>query len=250
MPDVRSHRGAHPEDARDFRPEVEPTLRRAVEELSYLLTREYGETAALKLVGDRYQLTTRQRSAVLRGACSDAGLAARRARRVEGAALAGAQVAVDGFNCLITVEAMLSGAPLFIGRDGALRDLASVHGSYRRVQETERALGLVASELATLSVRHVTVQLDRPVGNSGRVRALYASCLDTHGIAHDVRLSDHVDRELIELALPVVSSDGYILERAPWFDLAGRLAAVHGASSPCLRLADASEKSSSNGPST
>lgn len=225
-------------------------LRRAVEELSYLLTRSYGETAALKLVGDRYQLTARQRSAVLRGACADGALAARAARRRDPASLAGAQVALDGFNCLITIEAMLSGAPLFEGRDGALRDLASVHGSYRRVLETERALALIADALARLAVAHVIVELDRPVGNSGRVRALYAACLAARGLSHDVRLGDDVDRTLIGLALPIASSDGFILERAPWFDLPALIAPVYGADAPLVHLADANVKSTGHLPSS
>jgi hypothetical protein len=38
-----------------------PILCQAVEELSWLLTRGYPPTSTLKLVGDRYALTERQR---------------------------------------------------------------------------------------------------------------------------------------------------------------------------------------------
>src|SRR5688500_10446127 len=53
MPDHRSHRGPHPEDAGLFAPAVHPTLRSAVADLSWLLTRGYADPSALKLVGDR-----------------------------------------------------------------------------------------------------------------------------------------------------------------------------------------------------
>nr|GFD16566.1 hypothetical protein [Tanacetum cinerariifolium] len=46
-------------------------LRRAATELSWLLTRGYPPSATLKLVGDRYALTERQRWAVGRAACPD-----------------------------------------------------------------------------------------------------------------------------------------------------------------------------------
>lgn len=236
MPDSRAHRGAHPEDARDFALAYEATLRSAVAELSYLLTRDYALGAALKLVGDRHQLTVRQRNSVARAACGDDALARRAELRQHPEALRGQRVSLDGFNCLITVEALLAGAPVFVGRDGALRDLASVHGSYRRVEETERALALLVEELCALDVAFVHVLLDRPVGNSGRVRGLFEAELTRRGLASEVRLEDRVDRALLSLALPVASSDGFLIERAPWFDLPRALALRHGLARWCLAL--------------
>ena len=227
MPDARTHRGAHPEDARDFRPELAGTLRRAVAELSYLLSRDYAEQAALKLVGDRHQLTARQRMAVMRGACADRGLALRSANQRPLSAIAHAAVALDGFNCLITVEALLAGAPVFIGRDGAMRDLASVHGTYRRVEETERAIELLAEQLCAARVSAVDVYLDRPVGNSGRLRARFEAGLLARGLAVTVQLADRVDHVLLSLGVPIASSDSFILERGPWFDLPSAIARVH-----------------------
>ena len=62
----------------------------------------------------------------------------------------GEQVVIDGFNLLITLEAALSGGLVLLCRDGCLRDLSSVHGSYRSVQETERAINLIGTTLAEL----------------------------------------------------------------------------------------------------
>jgi len=242
VPDRRSHRGAHPEDARDFAAELEPVLRRATEELSYLLTRSYAEPSALKLVGDRYQLTARQRSAVLRAACADQALAARSGHRLAPDALAGASLAVDGFNCLITVEAMLSGAPLFRGRDGALRDLASVHGSYRSVEETERAIELVLEHVAALGVGRLEVLLDRPVGNSGRLRARIEQACAARRLSAEVVLAERVDRDLVALGIPVATSDGWIRERTPWIDLPALIADARGLGTWRLTLGEADEK--------
>src|SRR3989440_9127552 len=70
-PDIRKHRGAHPEDRKLFADDQIPALRAAVGDLSWLLTRDYTMKGALKLVGDKYALTERQRLAISRAACSD-----------------------------------------------------------------------------------------------------------------------------------------------------------------------------------
>ena len=64
MPDTRTHRGPHPEDAKLFAPAAWPALREATAELCWLLSRHYAAPSALKLVGDRHQLSARQRAAL------------------------------------------------------------------------------------------------------------------------------------------------------------------------------------------
>ena len=220
MPDSRSHRGAHPEDARDFAPGAVPVLRVAAGELSFLLGRGYAVDASLKLVGDHHQLTARQRKAVARGACPDETQRARKGRHSTMAQLCGRALAIDGFNCLITVEAMLSGAPLFRGRDGALRDLASVHGSYRAVAETEAAAAALTGLLARVAPSHVQILLDRPVGNSGRTRDLLETSCASAQLEAEVALHDHVDRALVSGGRVVASSDAWLLDHAAgWVDL-------------------------------
>ena len=77
MPDTREHRGPHPADAELFAPALLPRLREAVADFSLLLTKGYADKSALKLVGDRFSLTQRQRLAVMRGSCSDQQLQSR-----------------------------------------------------------------------------------------------------------------------------------------------------------------------------
>src|SRR6185312_11870061 len=127
----RKHRGPHPEDRQLFAHENLPALREAVSELSWLLSRNYAIKGALKLVGDKFSLTERQRLGVSRATCSDQSKSGRAASRIELESLRQRQLIVDGFNLIITVEAALSLGPLFICRDGCLRDLSCVHGSYR-----------------------------------------------------------------------------------------------------------------------
>src|SRR5206468_10760748 len=127
LPDSRSHRGPDPRDAEAFGPAAIGPLRQAVAELSWLLERGYATTSALKLVGDRYALTERQRAAVRRCACSDSALSRRSRHRAGPDQTRGQVVELDGFNVLTTVEAALGGAVVLRGRDGCDRDLAGVH---------------------------------------------------------------------------------------------------------------------------
>ncbi|MBI2433083.1 MAG: DUF434 domain-containing protein [Candidatus Hydrogenedentes bacterium] len=169
MPFRQQHRGRHPEDTELFAPGRVPVLQGAARDLSWLYTRGYAANSALKLVGDRYQLAARERMALQRAACSEGSRVDRAAHRVALESLSGAGVALDGYNLLITVESMLSGGVLIRARDGCLRDLASLHGSYRRVEETEPALMLIGETLARLKAGHVRWYLDAPVSNSGRL---------------------------------------------------------------------------------
>jgi hypothetical protein len=168
-PDKRQHRGAHPADKDLFDARRLSTLRRATVELSWLLSRGYAMVAALKLVGDRYGLTARQRLAVSRAACSDEQRASRQARSLSIEHVEGERLIVDGFNLIITIEAALGGGLLIKARDLCIRDLSSVHGSYRSVEETERAIDLVGEALNHIKPSRVRWLLDRPVSNSGRL---------------------------------------------------------------------------------
>src|SRR5690606_19606795 len=113
-----------------------PRLQAAVEELSWLWTRGYADVSSLKLVGDRHRLTTRQRLAVARAACSDAQRSRRQRHCVGADALAGQDLWIDGFNVLTSVEAALAGGVILQARDETYRDMASMHGNYRRIAET------------------------------------------------------------------------------------------------------------------
>ena len=163
-------RGPHAADPTLFAAQHHPDLRRATADLSWLLERGYAEPSSLKLVGERYGLRQRQRAAVRRAACSDTAREQRAARRVTAGELAGRQLAIDGFNVVIIVESALAGAVVVRGRDGALRDLASVHGNYRRVETTQQALKTIHATISAAAPASVTWYLDRPVSNSGRLR--------------------------------------------------------------------------------
>jgi hypothetical protein len=221
MPDKRTHRGPHPADAKLFAPAVLPDLRLASADFSLLLTKGYAEKSALKLVGDKFLLTERQRLAIMRSACSDRQLASRSQRLVSIENLAGRSIAIDGYNLLITVEAAISGARIFKGRDGCFRDLASIHGTYRKVTETIPAVQLIGDFLKAHNINDCLWLLDSPVSNSGRLKTLLGELAQTNGWNWEIKLSISPDAELIKTDLIVASSDSVILDGCKsWVNLA------------------------------
>jgi hypothetical protein len=214
-------RGPAPDDTELFAAAELPRLRTAMAELAWLLNRGYAEGSSLKLVGDRHELRARQRTAVLRCVCTDAQLERRRAHRLEPGALAGQPLALDGFNVLIIVESALAGGVVLRGRDRFVRDMASVHGSYRRGEQTLAASMAIGEQLATLAPSTVTWVLDRPVSNSGRLKVALEELAGERGWAWTVELDYAPDRWLASYAGVVASGDAWILDNAAqFFDLA------------------------------
>lgn len=221
MPDTRKRRGPHPKDAACFQPELLPILQSAVADLSWLLTRGYSDRAAVKLVGDRYNLRDRQRKALQRCAASDEACLRRSRRRVPVDALHGEIVAVDGYNVLLTVEAAMCGGVLLLARDGALRDMAAMSAHYRRVDVTAPAVELLAGFVAARGCAGIEWYLDRPVSNSARLKGLIERTVGPSQPPWRVELRDRTDQVLIDSPHIVASADSAVLDACSrWVNLA------------------------------
>ena len=223
MPDRRKHRGPHPEDARLFGSSEIGRLRRATGDLNWLLSRGYARKSALKLVGDRFRLNDRQRLAAARCACGEAERQRRIEHQIASEDLCGEQLWVDGFNVLTSVEAALAGGVILRARDGCCRDMASMHGSYRRVEETLPAIRLVGEAIAQLGVVRCHWLLDQPVSGSGRLAAMLREVGQQHGWPWEAEVVADPDPLLIRCRDAVVaSSDSHVLDHAErWLNLAG-----------------------------
>lgn len=208
---MASHRGPHPEDEELFAPDQLPRLRAAVHDLSWLRSRGYGDSSSLKLVGDRYALRRRQRNVVARSACSDAEKRSRSSRRLSVDALSGRWIHVDGFNVIIRVEGLLGGAYVFLGRDGAYRDVDPVAGTYRLVEETGPAIRLLRRTLQEVGVEGVRWWLDSHVSNVGRLKKELAA-QSPRSLGWEIHVSSEVDRRLEQSRHPVATSDSAILD--------------------------------------
>ncbi len=221
MPDRRQHRGPHPEDRLLFAGDQIPRLRAAAGDLAWLLSRNYAPNSALKLVGDRYKLTSRQRVAVSRCTCSDSQLRRRSEHQVSPEEARSEILLIDGYNVLTSLEAALSGGVILHARDRCYRDMASMHGSYRKVRETLPALEILGNVLSQWQIGSCHWLLDQPVSNSGRLASVLRELAEQKGWCWQVELAADPDAQLIDTDHVVVSADSHILDRAGrWLNLA------------------------------
>ena len=235
-----SHRGPAPEDAELFAPRMLPRLREAVGDLCWLLDRGYALVSSAELVGNRYTLTARQRMAVNRSVCAEADQVRRHEHEVQPDALRGQELWLDGFNVLTVVEAALAGGVILRGRDGCLRDIASVHARHHEVEETQPALHLLGTWLSGWGVVRARWWLDRPVSNSGRLKRRMLEVAAANGWAWDVELVFNPDKVLAESTEIITTADSVILDRCRrWVNVAWH-AIARGV--PGARLVDLSEE--------
>jgi hypothetical protein len=240
MPDKRTHRGPHPTDEKLFDAKAIGDLRLAVGDYSLLLTKGYAQKSTLKLVGDRFSLRERQRLAVMRSVCSDQQLASRNGRRVQLENLAGESIVVDGYNVLITIEAAMSGGMIFKGRDGCYRDLASIHGTYRKVTETIPAVQLIGDFLWEIGLGEALWLLDSPVSNSGRLKTLIRELAEGSGWNWEIELVLSPDAELKRTERVVATSDSVVLDDCKgWVNLATEIIQKKLPSARVIDLAEA-----------
>lgn len=216
-------RGVDPEDGRFFSGSALEKLRTAGQEAAWLMARGYAQGAVIELVGNHHQLSSRQRLAVLRCAATDAQCMSRAARCLPLSALPDGPLMVDGFNVIIALEVALSGGLLLRGRDGVLRDLAGLRGTYRLIRQTEEALDILFRAAEEDGVPALVFWLDAPVSNSGRLRSAILDHARHSPVAAEVMLVPNPDRPLSRMER-VVTGDSAILDRCPsWFNWVPRL---------------------------
>jgi hypothetical protein len=221
LSDQRKHRGAHPEDKHLFAPENWSRLREATRDLSWLLSRGYASASAIKIVGDHYLLDARQRIAVARCACDDGAVSGRKLHQVSVADLEGQVLWIDGYNVLTSIESALSDGVILHARDGCFRDMASMHGTYRTVEETIPAIRMLGDLATEWGIGSCHWLLDQPVSNSGRLKTLLRKIAGEHGWNWEAELTPAPDRVLCQSDQIIATADSHILDCARrWFNMA------------------------------
>ncbi|SCZ80070.1 DUF434 domain-containing protein [Acidaminobacter hydrogenoformans] len=212
-------RGYDPSDEACFSVAATKQLRQALNEMIWLLDRDYKLKQVVDLVGGHYQLTARQRTALQRAAATHHQCARRAETLLPMVAVPQTPLNIDGFNLIILLEVALSGSPLILGRDGVLRDLAGLRGSYSIVDKTKRALSLIGRALRELGASRATFFLDAPVSNSGRLGQLILEEANNWVCPVEVVIVKNPDVTLA-IASGVVTGDSVILDDCEsWFNL-------------------------------
>lgn len=218
------HRGPAAQDKELFGPGQLEALRAASHDLCWLLDRGYASRSALELVGNRHNLTSRQRMAVGRCACSVDAMEQRRRSELPLEELRGRELWIDGYNVLTVLESALSGGVVLLGRDRCCRDIAGIHSRYRKVNETRPALHLIGESTAKCGVEYCRWFLDKPISNSGRLRELILEDSAAGGWNATVELVFNPDRVLWETDHPIATADSVVLDRCRhWVNLTRRI---------------------------
>ena len=214
-------RGYIPEDEQQFTGKQLELLKKAADEVQFLLDRGYDVKPVTTFVGNHYMFSERQRLALARAVSAGEWIEKRIQRELlqKEPKNYPKAVNIDGFNAIITLEVALSGSPIFCCRDGVLRDLAGLRGTYRIIDKTQKAVGLLLGQLELMGISEACFYLDAPVSNSGRLSALILQCAKDYSVSVRTQIIPGVDRILEQLE-GVISGDAIILNRCiSWLNI-------------------------------
>ena len=188
----------------------------AANDARWLMNRGYSAESAITFTSNHYLLTSRQRMAIFRSILNDEDKTTRFKKEI---LKPGTDVLIDGLNIIITLETALSHSLVLRGDDGVLRDVAGLHGTYRIIDKTAKAIKLILQTLSNLDVRNATFILDKPVSNSGSLKQLILEISRNFNLEVVVELDMNPDQIFVDKE-NVISSDGpVILRSSSWFNL-------------------------------
>ena len=212
-------------------------LHEAAIDFRYLLNRAYPRKISLELVGNRYQLTSDERHLLHRGVFSHDDARKRLRKRVPLQKISGQELAIDGYNVVITIEAALSDRLLVFGDDGFLRDISGLSGNFRRTRKTEESLRLIYALLKEKRPSRTIFLFDAPISKSGRLAHDVRRYLQEMGIPGDAEAVRVPEDILIGFPGIVATSDTAIIDQSQRIvDLAGLLIKQRIPTAPILRF--------------
>jgi len=189
----------------------------------YLKRRGYSHRSILEIIGNHFQLNTRERNVLYRGFFTKKEIKRRAYKLLDKNKLKGEILEIDGYNQLITIESYRKGRFVFMATDGVVRDTSSVYRSYKISHITEEVLNILFKNLNVLDLSESIFYFDQPVSHSGRLCEIINKLFVKNGLngkAETVKSPDYI----LKTASLVATSDSIIMEGAEdIFDLAGWL---------------------------
>jgi hypothetical protein len=189
-------------------------LQRAAEDFRYLLNRGHSRKASLELVGNHYQLTADYRHLLHRGVFADLEAKSRRRKKVSAKDLLQRNLAIDGHNVLITIEAGLSGRPLILGDDGFIRDISGLSGSFKITETTDRAIRWIIHALKNMKPRQTLFFFDAPISRSGKLAQEVRKQLREENLSGDAQAVKVPEKFLIGFQGVIATSDTAIIDQS------------------------------------
>jgi hypothetical protein len=203
---------------------IDGALQEAAGDFHFLLNRGYPRKTSLELIGNRYNLPFNQRHLLHRGIFSDSDAKARKERQISLRSLRRKNLAIDGYNVLITIESALSGRPLISSNDGFIRDISGLSGNFRKTKTTDEAIQRVLEVLKEAKPRHALFLFDAPISKSGLLAREVREFLKDENLSGDARAVKVPEKTLVGFPGIVATSDTAIIDQSPQvMDLAGHI---------------------------
>ena len=211
-------------------------LPKAAEDFRYLLNRGYPRKTTLELVGNRYGLTSDERHLLHRGVFSSSDSQARQKKKISIQEVRNKDLAIDGHNVLITIEAGLSRRPLILGDDGFIRDVSGLSGSFKKTESTEKAIRFIIHAIKIIKPRQTHFLFDAPISMSGELAQEVRSQLKGENLLGEAMAVKVPEKILIGFPGIIATSDTAIIDQSKKvLDLAGYIITKRIGSKSLLR---------------
>lgn len=212
-------RGYYKEDEKWFSKDNIKILKKAQEELFWLINRGYNSESTTNFIGGRYQLSARQRDALKRTTSTREECENRISKMLDINSIRESEVLIDGFNLIITLEVALSKSTLIKANDETIRDLAGLRGTYKLIDKTYNALNIIGETFNELGIKKALFYLDSPVSNSGRLKNTIIDFSKDWNVEVEVELVPNADK-LLWNRENVITTDSIILDKCiSWINL-------------------------------
>lgn len=197
----------------------------ATKDLRYLLSRGYNRGGAVRFVGDKYGIASKERHVLMRAIYDEAEAENRGKKITKVDNIRGEIVSIDGYNLLITVESMLANKLLIECDDHVTRDISAVFGKYKITARTARALQMILKNLKEHEPKEVHFFYDKQVSKSGELAYLTRRMIEEFKLEGTATTAARTDTATLRSGGVVVSSDSVVIQKGKRIvDLAGELA--------------------------
>lgn len=188
------------------------TFKQALNDYYYLMNNHYPEKGTLKLVGDRYRLSTELRTILYRGISPEKEATIRKHRITKSPS---GTLAIDGYNVLFTLLNYRLGRFVFISNDGICRDAGSLFGKIRKESLFYECTELLIRYLSNYKLSAIKMFLDSPVYLSSKHKKLLYEKANEYETDMDIILVKSADQQILQHTSGVLAtSDSVIIDNS------------------------------------
>ncbi|MBI9037001.1 MAG: DUF434 domain-containing protein [Bacteroidales bacterium] len=202
----------------------------AINDYQYLLDKKYPQKAIIKIICDRYSLSSVERTILFRGIAPQKIAINRQKKIIDIEDVKNNTLYVDAYNVLITISSYLFGNVVFVGNDNFLRDASEIHGKAFRDNFFQKSIGLIIDYLKILKPKKTIFYLDNPVSLSGELSSFLNEVLAKNNISGSAETVHSPDYHLINLNKGIcATSDSVVIDKSgvKIFDLARNTLVFH-----------------------